>query len=40
MLSELRFPIEKLIRQFEILNLESKVFYRGRFALSPTPATP
>ena len=36
MLSELRFPIEKLIRQFEILNLESKVSYRGRLAPSPT----
>ena len=36
MLSELRFSIEKLIRQFEILNLESKVSYRGRLAPSPT----
>jgi len=36
MLSELRFPIEKLIGQFEILNLESKVSYRGRLAPSPT----
>ena len=36
MLSELRFPIEKLIRQFEILNLESKVSYRARLAPSPT----
>ena len=36
MLSELRFSIEKLIQQFEILNLESKVSYRGRLAPSPT----
>ena len=36
MLSELRFPIEKLIRQFEILNLESKISCRGRLAPSPT----
>jgi hypothetical protein len=36
MLSELRFPIEKLIGQFEILNLESKVSLRGRLATSPT----
>ncbi len=36
MLSELRFPIEKLIRQSEILNLPSKISYRGRLAPSPT----
>ena len=36
MFSELRFPIEKLIRQFEILNLEPKISYRGRLVPSPT----
>jgi hypothetical protein len=36
MLSGLRFPIEKRIRQSEILSLESKVSYRGRLAPSPT----
>jgi len=32
----LRFPIEKLVGQFEISKLESKVSYRGRLAPSPT----
>ena len=36
MLSELSFPIEKLIRQSEILNLKPKISYRGRLAPSPT----
>lgn len=36
MLSELRFPIEKLIGQTEILDLHSKIPYRGRLAPSPT----
>jgi glutamyl/glutaminyl-tRNA synthetase len=36
MISELRFPIEKVIRQSEILKLQSKISYRGRLAPSPT----
>jgi hypothetical protein len=44
MLSELRFPIEKLIGQFEILNLESKFLIAAVSRRRPpaicTPATP
>jgi len=36
MISELRLPIEKMIRQSEISKLQSKFPYRGRLAPSPT----
>jgi glutamyl/glutaminyl-tRNA synthetase len=36
MISELRFPIEKMIRQSEISKFQSKFPYRGRLAPSPT----